>query len=98
MTFAMRFPRTWADVRRAPWLDFIEPSIGDDPIFLHVRMDWLPPGFERDNACSAVGYTLREALNVLRADLWSHMRPPVTPVAGDPGPALLAAMLECRHS
>jgi hypothetical protein len=99
----LRFPRTWADVRKAPWLDFIEPALEGDPAFIHVRMDWLPPGFEVDHACSAVGATLSDALLALRADIWPHLRPPGgeadRPAPGAPGtlgPAILREMLEGR--
>jgi hypothetical protein len=82
------FPRTWAAVLAAPWLDFAERYPGE-PVLLFVRYDWLPPGFATANACSAYGeQTLSEALASLRGDLWDWMRDPATgePVSRTPQP------------
>lgn len=77
MTMTARFPRTWAEVKAAPWCAFTEPAQDGDPCWIHVRTDWLPEGHEVDHVCSANGDTLREALENLRADVWPHMSPPV---------------------
>lgn len=72
----MKFPRTWQDVHRAPWLDSTENY--EDGIFLHVKTEWLPPGHEVSHTCSARGDSLREALAELRSDHWDWIRNPDT--------------------
>ena len=69
------FPRTYADLKAAPWCDSYENWVGQDGVFIHVHFDWLD---EPDNrVCSAHGETLKEALEDLRAEFWHDMRPPV---------------------
>ena len=72
-----KFTRTYADLQAAAWCDFVERGDGigqdGDPVFIHVRQDWLPSDCDQFSAC---GDTLKEALRDLR-DLWTNdMRPP----------------------
>ena len=69
-----KFPRTYADLKAAPWCDSYENWVGQDGVFIHVNLDWLD---EPDNrVCSAHGETLKKALEDLRWDFWHEMRPP----------------------
>ena len=76
--FGYSFPRTYADLKAAPWCyDFERPDLpvgSGDGCFIHIHSDWFPDDYgERFSAC---GYTLKDALVDLR-ELWdNYMRPP----------------------
>ena len=72
--FGYSFPRTYADLEAAPWCDSVERWIGADGVFIHVHFDWLLDAEWR--VCSAHGENLKEALEDLRSEFWSDMRPP----------------------
>ena len=69
-----KFPRSYADLEAAPFIDSYENWVGTDGVFIHVHLDWLddPDG----RVCSAHGDTLKGALLDLRSELWHDMRPP----------------------
>ena len=73
--FGYRFPRTYADLREAPWCRSYESWVGTDGVFIHVNLEWLDlEGVDR--VCSAHGETLKGALQDLKDELWHDMRPP----------------------
>ena len=70
-----KFPRSYAELNAAPFIDSVEEWVGTDGVFIHVHLDWLDlEGVDR--VCSAHGETLKEALRDLRVELWGDMRPP----------------------
>lgn len=75
----MKFPRTYADLKVAPWCDFVERYIGADGVLIHVHFDWLEDAEGR--VCSAYGKNLREALQDLKSEMWDDIRPPAKEVA-----------------
>ena len=72
----MKFPKTYADLRKAPWCDSYEKWIGTDGVFIHVKFGWIPDAEWR--VCSAHGETLKGALQDLKDELWDDLRPPAT--------------------
>tara|TARA_X000000368_G_scaffold227221_1_gene179357 strand:+ start:6741 stop:6962 length:222 start_codon:yes stop_codon:yes gene_type:complete len=70
----VRFPKTYADLRAAPWCSSYEDWIGTDGVFIHVHLAWLDDPDNR--VCSAHGETLKDALRDLKAELWHDIRPP----------------------
>lgn len=71
----MKFPRTYADLKAAPWCDSYENWVGTDGVFIHINLDWLDlEGVDR--VLSAHGENLKEALQDLRDELWDDLRPP----------------------
>lgn len=78
---SFKFPRTYADLEKAPWCSGYERvprsphDLNHDGCCIHVHADWVP-----DDYCgymSAVGYTLKDALKDMRGLWYLHMRPPV---------------------
>ena len=75
----MRFPKTYADLKAAPWCDSYENWVGTDGVFIHVKFDWLEDAANR--VCSAHGENLKDALRDLKSELWNDIRPPAKEVA-----------------
>ena len=80
MTF--KFPRTYADLRKAPYINYIE-NAGSDGIFLYIEEKYL---YDENNEVQtnggetiAWGINLQEALSNLRYDYWKYIEPSYKP-------------------
>tara|TARA_Y100001937_G_scaffold56657_1_gene77842 strand:+ start:66 stop:392 length:327 start_codon:yes stop_codon:yes gene_type:complete len=80
MTF--NFPKTYADLRKAPYINDIE-NAGSDGIFLYIEEKYL---YDENNEIQtnggetiAWGHTLSEALANLRDDYWKYIEPSFKP-------------------
>ena len=78
-----KFPRTYADLEAAPWLESTCPGLREfqfiarnnqnhEYLILNIDLDWVNPEIEY---VSPGGLTLKDALRELR-ELWPEMRPP----------------------
>ena len=80
MTF--NFPKTYADLRKAPYINYIE-NAGSDGIFLYIEEKYL---YDENNEIQtnggetiAWGHTLSEALSNLKDDYWKYIEPSYKP-------------------
>jgi len=65
----IKFPRTYADLRKAPYIVDIEVS--DDGVFLYLEEKFLPHATD----FTAWGENnLKEALHMLKIDYWDSIK------------------------
>tara|TARA_B100000900_G_C20576890_1_gene715731 strand:- start:1519 stop:1737 length:219 start_codon:yes stop_codon:yes gene_type:complete len=65
----LKFPRTYADLRKASYIADIEVS--DDGVFLYLEEKFLPDATDY----TAWGeHNLKEALHMLKIDYWKQIK------------------------
>ena len=76
-----RFPKTWADVNaaKATWCEDVDgEGLFNGNVDILIKASWLPEGSRESGDYRIVsGDNLKHALERLKDEFWSVMRPPV---------------------
>ena len=62
------FPKTYTDLKNAPYVSFFE--IGNSGVFIYIKETFLPNFDEK----TAYGKNLKEALQMLKNDFWKEIK------------------------